>query len=199
MLTDFLNPFANRLSHKFTTNSCLNIPPHLKHQSAYRPFHSETAVLSVHNDLVRAVDDCRFSRLSWYCWISVQRSIRWTTRSCCACCLTALLSAALHWTGSSPTWVTGLSHSSTPVTPQPIFQSPAVYLRRPCLDPWVSSPTLTTSQPCLRSTASILTCTQTTHSSTTAAHSSTPSLCETAWPAVSLKSPTDARRADFSD
>ena len=33
------------------------------HQSAYRPFHStETAVLSVHNDLVRAVDDCRAGR-----------------------------------------------------------------------------------------------------------------------------------------
>ena len=33
-------------------------------QSAYRPFHStETAVLSVHNDLVRAVDDCRVSQL----------------------------------------------------------------------------------------------------------------------------------------
>jgi len=32
-------------------------------QSAYRPFHStETAVLSVHNDLVRAVDDCRVSQ-----------------------------------------------------------------------------------------------------------------------------------------
>jgi len=31
-------------------------------QSAYRPFHSaEIAVLSVHNDLVRAVDDCRVS------------------------------------------------------------------------------------------------------------------------------------------
>ena len=33
-------------------------------QSAYRPFHStETAVLSVHNDLVRAVDDCSVSQL----------------------------------------------------------------------------------------------------------------------------------------
>jgi len=33
-------------------------------QSAYRPFHStETAVLGVHNDLVRAVDDCRVSQL----------------------------------------------------------------------------------------------------------------------------------------
>ena len=33
-------------------------------QSAYRPFHStETAVLSVHNDLVRAVDDCCVSQL----------------------------------------------------------------------------------------------------------------------------------------
>jgi len=33
-------------------------------QSAYRPFHStETAVLSVHNDLVHAVDDCRVSQL----------------------------------------------------------------------------------------------------------------------------------------
>ena len=33
-------------------------------QSAYRPFHStETAVLSVHIDLVRAVDDCRVSQL----------------------------------------------------------------------------------------------------------------------------------------
>jgi len=31
-------------------------------QSAYRPFHStETAVLSVHNDLVRAVDECHVS------------------------------------------------------------------------------------------------------------------------------------------
>ena len=33
-------------------------------QSAYRPFHStETAVLNVHNDLVRAVDDCCVSQL----------------------------------------------------------------------------------------------------------------------------------------
>ena len=33
-------------------------------QSAYRPLHStETAVLSVHNDLVRAVDDCRLAQL----------------------------------------------------------------------------------------------------------------------------------------
>ena len=33
-------------------------------QSAYRPVHStETAVLSVHNDLVRAVDDCRLAQL----------------------------------------------------------------------------------------------------------------------------------------
>jgi len=34
------------------------------HQSPYRPFHStETAVLSVHDDLVRAVDDCRVFQL----------------------------------------------------------------------------------------------------------------------------------------
>jgi len=33
-------------------------------QSTYRPVHStETAVLSVHNDLVRAVDDCRVAQL----------------------------------------------------------------------------------------------------------------------------------------
>jgi len=56
----------------------------------------------------------------------------------------------------------------------------SIVYHSPCLDPWVSSPTLTTSQPCPRSTTSILTSTQTTHSSTTAAHSSTPSLCETA-------------------
>ena len=51
-------------------------------------------------------------------------------------------------TGSSPTSVTGFRHSSTSVTPQHIYQLHAVYPRGPCLDPWVSSPTLTTSQPC---------------------------------------------------
>ena len=89
------------------------------------------------------------------------------------------------------------SHSS-PVTPQPVFQSHAVYSRGPCLDPWVLSPKLTTSQPWPTGTTSILTCTQTTHSSSTAAHSPTPSPCKTAWLAVSLKSPSGARRADCS-
>ena len=31
MLTDFQNSFTDRLSGKFATNACLNIPPHLKY------------------------------------------------------------------------------------------------------------------------------------------------------------------------
>jgi len=34
MLTDFQNSFADRLSVKFATKSCLIIPPHLKYVAA---------------------------------------------------------------------------------------------------------------------------------------------------------------------
>jgi len=60
----FISKLVERLVTKCFT-SHVNLHTLLPaQQSAYRPLHStETAVLSVHNDLVRAVDDCRVSQL----------------------------------------------------------------------------------------------------------------------------------------
>ena len=60
----FISKLVERLvANRFTSHVNLHtlLPAQ---QSTYRPFHStETAVLSVHNDLVYAVDDCRVSQL----------------------------------------------------------------------------------------------------------------------------------------
>ena len=154
----FISKLVERLvAKRFTSHVNLHtlLPAQ---QSAYRPFHStETAVLSVNN-----VDDCRVSQLVLLNLSAAFDTVDHRVLLCVLSDRFGISGTALN--GSSHTSVTGLSHSSTPVTPQLIFQSHAVYLGGPCLDPWVSSPTLTTSQPCPRSTTSILTCTQTTHS-----------------------------------
>ena len=50
-------------------------------QSAYRSGHrTETALLRVRTDLLQAIDHKKLS--AWYCWISHQHSILWTTVCC---------------------------------------------------------------------------------------------------------------------
>lgn len=60
----FVSKLVERLVTKRFTSHANSLSLFPAEQSAYRPFHStETAVLTVHNDLVRAVDDRRVSLL----------------------------------------------------------------------------------------------------------------------------------------
>ena len=59
------SPIYHLQTRRTSCRQALHEPCQPTHSaSAYRPFHcTETAVLSVHNDLIRAVDDCRVSQL----------------------------------------------------------------------------------------------------------------------------------------
>ena len=78
------------------------------------------------------------------------------------------MSVALLSTGFIPISASGLSHSSMPAMPQTVFRSHAAYLRGPFWDLLVPVHTPRILRFCLKCTASILTCMQMTHNSTTA-------------------------------
>jgi len=106
--------FSSHLSHS-------NLLP--ARQSAYRPFHStETAVLSVHNDLAWLAPSTMVKFHCSCCLTSAQISTPWIIKFYCQYYPNALLWPTLHSAGSALTSLTAHNSSRTLGVVHPVSQ-----------------------------------------------------------------------------